>query len=173
MSNQAQDAVNKITETKLSEYGVKQKEERVTATNYQPAPAKTKTKTYTPKPTTSAQEWRKRFPNTSAVSVSRTLREQIQAVRGIPHLNTVDAVYTQAEWDKATDAVKRGVQDILAAAGFVCKTNADQQRFFAAMFAGLPECFKHEDDSGRYRQIVLDESQAELDLSIPDFLRRD
>ncbi len=173
MSNQPQNAVDKITETKLEDYGLKEKkEERVAATNYRPAPAKTKTKTktFTPKQPTSAKEWRKRFPDTSAVSVSTTLREQIREVRSIPQLETVNAVYTQAEWDVACETMKRGMQDIFAAAGFVCKTNADQQRFFSAMFAGLPECFKHEDDDGRYRSIAI---EGQLGLDIPDFLRRD
>jgi hypothetical protein len=85
----------------------------------------------------------------------------------------VDAVYTQAEWQTVEDTLRHAMQDIFGAAGFVCKSNAEQQAFFKLMFEHLPQAFKHGDATGLYRQIVVDESQDELDLSIPDFLRRD
>lgn len=175
MTKQAQDAVNAITDSKLSDYGVTQPqtETREPATNYTPAPRKTKTKTYTPKPSTPAEEYRRRFPSTSPASLSGPIAERVRKLRDIPHLSTVDAVFTQAEWRTVEDTLKHAMQDILGAAGLVCKSNAEQQAFFKLMFEHLPQAFKHGDATGRYRQIVVDESQDELDLSIPEFLRRD
>jgi hypothetical protein len=178
MTKQAQDAVNAITDSKLSDYGVTQPqtETREPATNYTPAPprkTKTKAKTYTPKPVTSAEDYRRRFPSTSPASLSGPIAERVRKLRDIPHLSTVDAVYTQAEWQTVEDTLRHAMQDIFGAAGFVCKSNAEQQAFFKLMFEHLPQAFKHGDATGLYRQIVVDESQDELDLSIPDFLRRD
>ena len=177
MTKQAQDAVNAITDSKLSDYGVTEKKEtREPATNFVPAPprkTKAKTKTFTPKPATSAEDYRKRFPSTSPASLTGSIAERVRKLRDIPHLSTVDAVYTQAQWRTVEDTLRHAMQDIFGAAGLICKSNKDQQAFFETVFDNLSQGFKHGDATGRYRQIVVDESQDELDLSIPEFLRRD